>query len=1048
MTKKTPRRLGAAEPSAQLALPEPAPEKAKRARKKAAPDPVVQDAPAPVEIGRTRLLDWHPNRPWRFILFTDLHVSAKTLDRALALLAYVRGCAIENEAHVVCLGDFWDQRASLNVRQLDAVQREFEAWRAAGVHLILIPGNHDQVSLDGSVNAVRIFDAFAHVLVVNTPLYDPDTKLAFVPWREESGAQQAVFDALPEGTTVFAHAEVQGASTNVGRASPGRVSLAACERMRATYCGHYHQRQRLGEHTWYIGSPFEMSFAERDQPHGIALVTRDEVEPAFLDLDEFPKHYRLTWPEDRAGLAHPREHDIVELVMPAADLGGPALREALKSVRAADVRPVPAASTDESSKVPPIALTLDAAIDEYAHAWADDPLNEDGAADAARYAKLGRDILATVADARSAAPLAPHVRVTRVLIDDFCAIRGHFEIDFAGLGPVLLRGAMGVGKTSICDAITWALYGATTPRRPGGTGSGLRADEVVHDEAKETRVRVCLELTAASGAKIVASVERQKARGQGARVRVYGTHGIPEGATADEQQHVIHKLVGLDLDLWRACVYTGQGAVANFVTDADKRRKDLLARAFGLGACEPALKQVRELLKRAAQEAATQRMRMAEADAGLAALASIDPREEAQRWEERRQAQLTALAATVSEATAHVEAIKPHLVQEQAWRDAQRQYDEHVTTLAKALVSGSNERAQKLAADLGAVQAERALVGREIEKARAAYTKLITARDAGAPTCDVCGQALPVQSVDEHLALHEESLAKLQVTESGLAVRASNIAQQLHEARSGDSAQKEAARAQMEEARGHLTKINEALSTIARMKQASEDHARRASEAQAALARIEREVNPLLAQMRDAEARKAALEGARAAAVAALEAAEASVSDLGVWEGGFSPKGVPSLVLRTALHELETHANAFLARLLAGKILCRLSLADDDLAVLFYEWDPIEGKHHERGYTQLSGGQRRCVELAFAPFALSEMIFARLGVRISFLVVDELTTHLDADTKPLVCSALQTLDRETVVVIDHDPGVLGEFDHVLAVSRGADGALVVARSGA
>jgi DNA repair exonuclease SbcCD ATPase subunit len=31
----------------------------------------------------------------------------------------------------------------------------------------------------------------------------------------------------------------------------------------------------------------------------------------------------------------------------------------------------------------------------------------------------------------------------------------------------LLRGPMGVGKTSLGDALTWCLYGSTTPRKPG-----------------------------------------------------------------------------------------------------------------------------------------------------------------------------------------------------------------------------------------------------------------------------------------------------------------------------------------------------------------------------------------------------------------------------------------------------------------------------------------------------------------------------------------------------------------------------------------------------
>lgn len=76
----------------------------------------------------------------------------------------------------------------------------------------------------------------------------------------------------------------------------------------------------------------------------------------------------------------------------------------------------------------------------------------------------------------------------------------------------------------------------------------------------------------------------------------------PEGVL--DQQNLVNNIVGLDFDTWRMCVYLGQGispdvlavdnlqlasqrydagAVSNFVTDADKRRKELLSRALNLG---------------------------------------------------------------------------------------------------------------------------------------------------------------------------------------------------------------------------------------------------------------------------------------------------------------------------------------------------------------------------------------------------------------------------------------------------------------------------------
>jgi DNA repair exonuclease SbcCD ATPase subunit len=148
------------------------------------------------------------------------------------------------------------------------------------------------------------------------------------------------------------------------------------------------------------------------------------------------------------------------------------------------------------------------------------------------------------------------------------------------------------------------------------------------------------------------------------------------------------------------------------------------------------------------------------------------------------------------------------------------------------------------------------------------------------------------------------------------------------------------------------------------------------------------------------------------------------------WEKGFGAKGLPVLVLRAALHELETYANGFMAQLTRGRIFTKLLMKGDELKIHFYAVDPMSQKVHERRYEQLSGGERRCVELAFNPFALGEMVFNRCGVRVNTLIVDELTTHLGQDEKPLVCDILRDLDRRSVVVIDHDLSVQSEFDQV------------------
>jgi hypothetical protein len=118
--------------------------------------------------------------PWKFVLFSDLHVSAATIDRCIATLGLIRDLSREESAPVVFLGDFWHHRHSLQVRHVDRcvhlsalhmhvveqsftvrvsmlcvcvcvcvcvvrLLQEFQQWSDEGVRATLIPGNHDQV---------------------------------------------------------------------------------------------------------------------------------------------------------------------------------------------------------------------------------------------------------------------------------------------------------------------------------------------------------------------------------------------------------------------------------------------------------------------------------------------------------------------------------------------------------------------------------------------------------------------------------------------------------------------------------------------------------------------------------------------------------------------------------------------------------------------------------------------------------------------------------------------------------------------------------------
>ena len=240
----------------------------------------------------------------------------------------------------------------------------------------------------------------------------------------------------------------------------------------------------------------------------------------------------------------------------------------------------------------------------------------------------------------------------------------------------------------------------------------------------------------------------------------------------------------------------------------------------------------------------------------------------------------------------------------------------------------------------------------------------------------------------------------------------------------------------MQHARDALTQTGTALNTFTRLRANRGEAERRLAEARARWEAEGKALNPFAAEQESLGKRLATeREKHETLRKSALSLGEQE-DTLAFWEAGFGAKGLPVLILRTVIHELEAHANRFLSRLLGGRIYAQVEMAGDDINVRIFEQTDIV---RERRYEQLSGGQRRCVELAFSPFALSEMIFSRCGVKIPLLVIDELSSHLGQEEKPLVCDILRSLNRGTVMVIDHDVLMQGEFDKVLEVGRDDSG---------
>ncbi|WP_369239885.1 AAA family ATPase [Streptomyces sp. R21] len=184
------------------------------------------------------------------------------------------------------------------------------------------------------------------------------------------------------------------------------------------------------------------------------------------------------------------------------------------------------------------------------------------------------------------------MRLHRLDIQAFGPFGGAQSVDFDELsaaGIFLLHGPTGAGKTSVLDAVCFALYGAVPGARQSGQGLTLRSDHA----APATRTEIRLELTVAGRRLEVTRQppwERPKKRGTGTTtdkaqswLREYdATAGAWKDLSRSHQEigEEITQLLGMSREQFCQVVLLPQGDFARFLrADAEARGK-LLGRLF------------------------------------------------------------------------------------------------------------------------------------------------------------------------------------------------------------------------------------------------------------------------------------------------------------------------------------------------------------------------------------------------------------------------------------------------------------------------------------
>lgn len=249
------------------------------------------------------------------------------------------------------------------------------------------------------------------------------------------------------------------------------------------------------------------------------------------------------------------------------------------------------------------------------------------------------------------------ITIETLQIENFLSIKeGTLNLENRGL--LLIQGineddssanSNGAGKSSVVDALSWALYGITARGRSG--------DKVVNRTAKKNcRVEVKFR-----EGEDVYTVTRYRKHTKGkSRLHLFKGESDLTLGTDKLTQEQLEKILGCSQEVFMASIYAGQGCMPNLPAMTDKELKELVEEAAGGKALEAAYEIARKRSQEAEKAAlvVATRYETQERTQGALELQIEEARENVTGWASENAGQIATAEKSVNDALTKAKGLK------------------------------------------------------------------------------------------------------------------------------------------------------------------------------------------------------------------------------------------------------------------------------------------------------------------------------------------------------------------------------------------------------
>ena len=206
-----------------------------------------------------------------------------------------------NITNVFQLGDLFDRRKFINFNTL-ALSKQYFFDQIADLELkfYTLLGNHDifwKESLEVNSTGLVLGEYSQYINLIDkpTPVAFPDgTTIDLIPWICKEN-QKEVFEFIDESKSdlCFGHFEIAGFPMYKGMVGHHGLSHEMFAKYERVLSGHYHTRSKQ-ENIEYIGTPYEMTWQDYNDPRGFCIFDTETRELEFI-RNPYTIHEKITY---------------------------------------------------------------------------------------------------------------------------------------------------------------------------------------------------------------------------------------------------------------------------------------------------------------------------------------------------------------------------------------------------------------------------------------------------------------------------------------------------------------------------------------------------------------------------------------------------------------------------------------------------------------------------------------------------------------------------------------------------------------------------------